>query len=126
MLVVANKGAGKTPASKTFLGPLENLERDEISKYDEMKKSNKRKHAEECDEDDAAMPKKKEKDGDNFRFHPKTRILDNVTPEALILSLKSGDGVLVIVADKFKVNLNWLISLLIHFLGILCEIEGVL
>ena len=37
VLLVAPKGAGKTPASKVFLGPLLDLEREEIAEFDQEK-----------------------------------------------------------------------------------------
>lgn len=109
VLVVAAKGAGKSHASKTFLAPLGKLEKAEMAKFDEKKttkkKNNKEGDNEEAVDGDGEQPrkKKKEKEADTFRFHPKTRIVDQITPEALIMSLKSGDGVLVIVSDEFKV-----------------------
>ena len=36
VLLVAPKGAGKTPSSKTFLGPLLVMEREEIADYDDV------------------------------------------------------------------------------------------
>ena len=116
---MASKGAGKTPSAKTFLGPLKNLEKEEMAKFDEGIKSNKkgkkrkRDDAEEAEDVENEAPrKKKEKDDEtSFRFHPKTRIVEQITPEALIMSLKSGDGVLVIVSDEFKVK----VRLIMHF-----------
>ena len=88
MLVVASKGAGKTPSAKTFLGPLKNLEKEEMEKFDEGIRSNKKqKKRREGDDEDAevaevAPNKKKEKDEEySFRFHPKTRIVEQITPE---------------------------------------------
>lgn len=119
VLVVASKGAGKTPSARTFLGPLKNLEKEEMAKFDEGIKSNKKakkKKRDDAEEDEdvenEAPRKKKEKDEEtSFRFHPKTRIVEQITPEALIMSLKSGDGVLVIVSDEFKVNLKTFMQL---------------
>ena len=120
VLVVANKGAGKTPSSRAFLKPLANLEKDEMAKFDDKIKKKKKGPAEKEGEgeegldgaDEAAEkePKKKKKKMDkeddyHFRFHPKTRVVEQITPEALIMALKSGDGVLVIVSDEFKVKI---------------------
>ena len=117
VLIVATKGAGKTPSSKTFMVPLLNLEKEEMDVFDEMcrasKKSKKRKRQsdegdsvdKEATEEDVEIPEKKKEtnDREQFRFHPKTRVCDQITPEALIMALSSGDGVMLINSDEFKV-----------------------
>ena len=114
VLVVAPKGAGKTPSGKTFLGPLKNLEKKEMNRFDQTKtnkKGRKKKQVNNEEEDAEPVaeeePKKKKEEDTNFRFHTKTRLVEQITPEALIMSLKSGDGVLVIVSDEFKVLLGY-------------------
>ena len=53
-ILLANKGAGKTPASKTFLGALWLLEKEEMNQYNQQKKNkNKKRKRNEGDGDDA-------------------------------------------------------------------------
>ena len=126
-MIIAPKGTGKTPTSKTFLGPLIDLEREEKKSFDEQKKSkgkrkNKRKRQngdeeqndEELDEDeDTSTEDSTSPNGDSeqYMFHKKTRLADQITPEALIMSLSYGSGNLVIKADEFKANQNSKITL---------------
>ena len=120
ILVIAPKGSGKTPTSKTFLGPLIDLEKEEKKSFDEQKKSkgkrkNKRKRQnddeeqidEELDEDeDNSAEESTSGDSEQYMFHKKTRVADQITPEALIMSLSYGSGNLVIKADEFKASQN--------------------
>ena len=119
-MIIAPKGTRKTPTSKTFLGPLIDLEREEKKSFDEKKKSkgkrkNKRKRQnddeEQNDEDedeDTSTEDSTSPNGDSeqYMFHKKTRLADQITPEALIMSLSYGSGNLVIKADEFKANQN--------------------
>lgn len=131
VLLVAPKGSGKTPASKCFLGPLLDLEQEEIREYDEKKlRKKKRKVGEKRkievddtgDNDPNFDPDNDEDDDGNIEadpnvdsdekedgplsslFHKKTRICETVTPEALIETLRHNDGCLVIKSDEFKVG----------------------
>ena len=123
ILLIAMKGAGKTPCSKTYFSPLQEVETEETKEFDDQsrakRKAKKRKSAEmegghdeegqeegqEDDYDDDDTGSKGEGDSEQFRFHIKTRTCDSITPEALILSLKYGSGVLLIKSDEFKVRL---------------------
>ena len=49
-------------------------------------------------------PKQDEDENSGFKFHPKQRIVDGITPEALIKCLDAGSGVLVIKSDEYKVE----------------------
>ena len=132
-LLVGPKGSGKTPVSKICLAPLVELEQKEKKDFDAKKrgrgkksKSKKRKSngnpAQEIDEeveDDEAV-EDDEDDGDMERpaangnaepveaemFHKMTRIADQITPEALILTLCHGSGVLLLKSDEFKVLIS--------------------
>ena len=84
--------------------PLAQAEKEAMIKYNEERRNAKKDGDELIDGYEFENSKKDEV---QFRFHPKTRIVDQITPEALILSLKSGDGILAIVSDEFKVRFVW-------------------
>ena len=106
------------------MGPLIGLERAEKKSFDGKKKQKKGKgkgknkkrrqddeqndeQNDEMDEDDDASTEETptaQGDSEQFMFHKKTRLCDQITPEALILSLAYGSGNLVIKADEFKAS----------------------
>ena len=116
ILLVAKKGDGKTPASQVYLQPFEDLEKEEKKSFDQHKKrkqkekknSRKRqKQDDENEEEDSDTEDATGSSGDNsekFMFHKKTRLADQITAEALMLSLHYGSGMLVIKADEFLVS----------------------
>ena len=137
VVLVANKGSGKTPSAKVslsrgvhktlknkkfkvFFGPLASMEELEIKNHGKKprrrKKSNRdqrKRFRQTFDEPEAAGDdghESEEDDSDDagsgedeaFKFNPKTRLVEGVTPEALIMCLNA-TPVLVIKADEFKV-----------------------
>ena len=111
-VLIAEKGAGKTPTTKVFMDPLTALEKEECEEFDRaqhLKRKTKTtprrskktslsvESGEEYDEQDEAE-NEEEQDSESswnsssFTFHPKTRIIDQITSEALILALSKGSG----------------------------------
>ena len=113
-MLVAPSGAGKTPASKVFLDPVLEMEKEEKRSYDSDYISNRKKKkrrvnnsaaeatnlcaSELEDEIESCHPERN-------LFHKKTRIIEQATPEALILNLYYGSPSLLIKADEFAVSL---------------------
>ena len=59
----------------------------------------------EAGDDDRPKSSGEDNENETFRFPPDQRTIDVVTPEALILCLYHGSGVLLIKSDEFKVKL---------------------
>ena len=120
ILLVAPKGSGKTPASKCFLGPLLELEQEDIRVFNEnnSKKKKKKKVGQKrkiFDEfyadnedlegmDQGDVREESEEEGPLASlFHKKTRICETVTSEALLETLRHNSGCLLLKTDEFKV-----------------------
>ena len=118
ILLVAPRGAGKTPASQVFLAPLLRMEEEEKSAYDAdtVKHRKKRKidsNVSPCAaEADYVQTMVEDNSSERNLFHKKTRVIEQSTPEALILNLHYGSPCLLIKADEFAVSWEGIISYL--------------
>ena len=117
---VSPKGSGKTPCSNVFLKPLEALEKEAMTKHDQDKRrknlDKKRRtdagpqtclmeDSEEEPDDDIVNEKG---DGDRSSlFHPMTRCVTSVTPEALIEVLRYSKGNIIIKTDELMVRITY-------------------
>ena len=110
--VVSPKSSGKTPCSNLFLKPLEAIEEEAMKKYDTDKRNrrlDKKRRLNEGieghdDEDDETSVNGSGDGNDrSHMFHPMTRTVTSVTPEALIEVLRYSKGNIVIKVDEFMV-----------------------
>ena len=96
VLNIAPKGSGKTHVNKIFLDPLTEIEKEDKEVFDAQRKRKRvrdEEDGEEISEDEYAK-----------KFHEKTRVIENVTPEALTCTLAYGSSELLIKSDEFKVT----------------------
>ena len=89
----------------------EALDVDENSNVDKERRSKKEALAKlsegafDSDDDiEKAAFQNKDDSSEQFNFHPKNRIMECITPEALFLSLFHGSGVLLLKSDEYKVD----------------------
>ena len=87
------------------------LDVDENSNVDKERRSKKEALAKlsegafDSDDDiEKAAFQNKDDSSEQFNFHPKNRIMECITPEALFLSLFHGSGVLLLKSDEYKVD----------------------
>ena len=102
VLNVAPKGSGKSHVNKIFLDPLTEIEKEEKAVFDAQRKRKRGREEgeeEEGDEDDYAK-----------KFHEKTRIIENITPEALTCTLAYGSSDLLVMSDEFIVSVMLLLN----------------
>lgn len=93
VLLLKRKSKSSTPKrSKKNSLSLEGVETDE--EFD----------TEDLQEEDQDSSSSSSANSSTFLFHPKTRIIDQITSEALILALHKGSGILVAKSDEYKVN----------------------
>ena len=117
-MLVAPSGAGKTPASKVFIDPVLEMEEEEKRTFDSEHSNNrqkkKRKISDSAVEQTNLCAAEHEDETEHGHysfhlernlFHKKTRIIEQATPEALILNLHYGSPSLLIKADEFAVRL---------------------
>ena len=79
----------------------------EKNKKGEEKRMSGNKEIKEKEESEDDSPRGSGDPTEKSMFHPCTRIQDQITPEALMLSLFYGSGMLVIKADEFLVRSNY-------------------
>ena len=99
----------KKRKTNPIVGVDENSNKERRSKTDALIKISEGAFDSEDDSEKTAFKIKEafKESGDNseqFNFHPKNRIVDCITPEALFLSLFHGSGVLLLKSDEYKVN----------------------
>ena len=109
VLLVAPKGAGKEEIADYDLQKKLMKSRRKVKKKKASGDSAEEQEDEEVDEIEEELEVLEDQPGgegsaERFMFHSKTRLADQITPEALILSLYHGSGNLVIKADEFKVR----------------------
>ena len=110
LLLVAPRGAGKTPASQVFLGPLLDIEENEKREFDNVNAKNRKKRKVDASSNPCAVEAEivqnltEDNSSERNLFHKKTRIIEQSTPEALILNLYYGSPCLLIKADEFAVR----------------------
>ena len=116
---MAPKGSGKTPASKCFLGPLLELEQEDIRQFNKKTIQKKKKQVgqkrkledefyvdteDSEDRNQGDVSAEIEEEGPlSSLFHKKTRICETVTSEALLETLRHNSGCLLLKTDEFKV-----------------------
>ena len=118
---VSPKGSGKTPCNNVFLKPLEALEKEAMTKHDQDKRRNsldkKRRtnggpqtclmeDSQEEPDDNVLMDEKGDGDRSSL-FHPMTRCVTSVTPEALIEVLRYSKGNIIIKTDELMVCITY-------------------
>ena len=90
---------------KSKIDPVENQDdtrKDRRSKVAALNKISE--GAFDVEEEHEIRPKVFKEAGESeFSFHPKTRMADSITHEALFLSLYHGSGVLLLKSDEYKV-----------------------
>ena len=96
VLNIAPKGSGKTHVNKVFLDPLTEIEKEDKELFDAQRKRKRGREEEEGEESNEDEYAKK--------FHEKTRIIENVTPEALTCTLAYGSSEILVKSDEFKVR----------------------
>lgn len=96
ILNIAPRGSGKKHVNKVFLDPLTEIEKEDKKVFDAQRK--RKRGREEGEEEEG------EEDEFSRKFHEKTRIIENVTPEALNCTLAYGSSEVLIMADEFKVS----------------------
>ena len=110
ILLVAPQGAGKTPASQVFLAPLLKIEEEDKRAFDADNIRSKKKRKIDSSSNPCAAEAEnvqiEENSSERNLFHKKTRVIEQSTPEALILNLHYGSPCLLIKADEFAVGGN--------------------
>ena len=112
ILLIAPSGCGKTPSTKIWLSPLSKLEEEEVDAFnvnlrESHGKNNKNVSSDGDDFDgngERTHGKGAQKDVNGFLFHPKTRVCESITAEALLETLKSNSGSILIKTDEFKAS----------------------
>ena len=108
ILLVAPQGAGKTPASQVFLAPLLKIEEEDKRAFDADNIRSKKKRKIDSSSNPCAAEAEnvqiEENSSERNLFHKKTRVIEQSTPEALILNLHYGSPCLLIKADEFAVR----------------------
>ena len=129
-VVVAERGVGKSPTMRVFFDPLAKIEKEEQDDYIQKIASKKRKRSTDGAGDESTDPgeieehdleeednihvspgrKNSGKNRNRFRMNPCTRLVEGITPEALILALHHTTGSMVIKCDEMKVIIPFIIS----------------
>ena len=128
-VVVAERGVGKSPTMRVFFDPLAKIEKEEQDDYIKKIASKERKRSTDGAGDDRTDPgeieehdleednihvsprrKNSGKNRNRFRMNPCTRLVEGITPEALILALHHTTGSMVIKCDEMKVIIPFIIS----------------
>ena len=92
-ILVAESGSGKSGAVKLFSQEISKIQKEDISSYDQQHQQTGK---------DPSPTKKQKTEPTNVLFHKKKRIIGQVTPQALILSLAEGNNSPIIVCDEMK------------------------
>ena len=89
-------------AKQIKVNPMDKERKDRKGKVDALKRITE--CAFDVEEDPEIRPNVFKDAGESdFSFHPKTRMADSITPEAMFLSLYHGSGVLLLKSDEYKV-----------------------
>ena len=102
-MLIAKSGSGKSPAISLATKGVYKLQEEEEDESPPKKKP-KLHDAILPSSDDSSEDSLPEEDREAIMFRKSTRILDTMTPEALLLTLKHGRKELLVVADEFRVG----------------------
>ena len=93
-----------------FLGPLLDIEENEKREFDNINAKSRKKRKVDASSNPCAVEAEvvqnltEDNSSEKNLFHKKTRIIEQSTPEALILNLYFGSPCLLIKADEFAVR----------------------
>ena len=95
-LLIAAAGTGKSPTMGFLSDFIKKIQANEISDYKSPSKQIRVETEGNTTTDGGTL------DREAGLFHPKQRVLEQITPEALIISLKRGNPYPIVLIDKFK------------------------
>ena len=97
-ILVATAGTGKSPSMGLLTNYIKDIQYDEISKYDTPTKKSR------VENNDGDTSPEATQDKEAGLFHPKQQVLEQIMPEASIVSLKQGNPCPIVLIDEFKMT----------------------